>query len=93
MKKLLALLLFCGVCHAENIAYTGNNSGGYIVLTDSVCAKDKAMKFAFSTSSSGSTRSACWTADNLFVHIVWWDGDVRSYPINIFSLVKKGTES
>ena len=79
MKKLLiALALIPTLTHAEALFELPNKAGGKIVLTDEYC-RDNQHKLAYSVMANYPTLLGCWTADNSFVHIGWYDGDLRSY--------------
>jgi len=54
------------------------NGGGKIVLTDEFC-NDNKNHLAYTQMSGASTLLGCWTHDDSFVHIRWYDGDLRSY--------------
>ena len=87
MKRLLIALALCGVVHAETIATLKNKAGGYIILTD--VATDRCSGFvgaAYTTRSDNQTTWGCWFSDDMMVHIRWYDGDTRAYPIDDFSV-------
>jgi hypothetical protein len=81
MRKslLIALLLAPLIADARIIAETYNKNGGKIVITDEVC-RDARYKLAYAMSAGISTLLGCWTSDEDFIHIQWYDGDLRSYP-------------
>ena len=81
MRKalLIALLLAPLMANAKVIMETNNKNGGKIVLTDELC-RDSRYHLAYAMSPSMSTLLGCWTADDSFVHIQWYDNDLRSYP-------------
>lgn len=74
---LLAVLPLSG--QAEALFETRNKAGGKIVLTDEQC-RDQTHKLAYSVMPGGDTLLGCWSADNSFIHIGWYDGSLRSYP-------------
>ena len=78
-KLLIALLMVPLLGHAEALFETYNKAGGRIVLTDEYC-RDGAHKLAYSMMPNYPTLLGCWTADSQYVHIGWYDGDLRSYP-------------
>lgn len=79
MRKLLvALALIPTLAHAEALWETYNKGGGKIVLTDEKC-RDGAHLLAYSMMPDYPTILGCWTADNSYVHIGWYDGTLRSY--------------
>lgn len=87
MNKLLcALLLLPLAVVAKPVAETSNQGGGRIVLTDDYC-NDGKFKLAYSQMNGASTLLGCWGVDNTFVHIRWYDGDLRSYPLEGFRLI------
>jgi hypothetical protein len=88
MNKLLcALLLLPLVATAKPIAETNNQGGGRIVLTNDKC-NDPNFKLAYSQMNGASTLLGCWGMDNTFIHIRWYDGDLRSYPIEGFRMIE-----
>lgn len=87
MKKLLLIALFLPIIgNAKAVAELRNNGGGKIVLTDEFC-NDRRFKLAYSQMNNASTLLGCWAMDNSFVHIRWYDGDLRSYPLEYWNLV------
>ena len=87
MKKLLLLLAFCGVVHAEVIATLRNRSGGHIVLTDVVTDNCSGyVGTVYSTSENNRISWGCWFVDQVMVHVRWLDGDTRAYPIDAFTV-------
>lgn len=89
MKNLLlAALLVALPAHSEALFETTNKAGGRIVLTDEYC-RDGAHKLAYSMMPNYPTLLGCWTADSQYVHIGWYDGDLRSYPYTGWVDVRK----
>ena len=86
-KLLIALLLLPLVATAKPIAETNNQGGGRIVLTNDKC-NDPNFKLAYSQMNGASTLLGCWGMDNTFIHIRWYDGDLRSYPIEGFRMIE-----
>ena len=83
MRKLLAcLLLVSSSALADTAAYSVNQNGGKIILTDVVCANNSSSYMAYSQSPNTTTLFGCWFSDDTNVHIVWNDGDIRSYPFS-----------
>ena len=78
-KLLIALLMVPIIAHSEALFETNNKAGGKIVLTDEYC-RDGVHKLAYTMMVGQSTLLGCWTADSQYVHIGWYDGDLRSYP-------------
>jgi hypothetical protein len=89
MSKLLVALLFVtSTAHADALFETYNKGGGKIVLTDELC-NDGLHKLAYSQMPSVDTLLGCWTADNSFIHIRWYDNSLRSYQYNGWVDVRK----
>lgn len=89
MKKLLlAVLLVALPVKAEVIAYTYNQNGGKIVITTELC-RDGKNRLAYSQSEGIPTIIGCWANDNAFIHIQWYDSDLRSYPYDGWTMVAK----
>lgn len=88
MKKLIAILGLAVTLNAQAkpILETNNNGGGKMVLTDEFC-NDNTHKLAFSQVAGVSTLLGCWVGDGQFVHIRWYDGDLRSYPYSTWRLI------
>ena len=86
-KLLIALLLLPLIAVAKPIAETNNQGGGKIVLTNDKC-NDPNFKLAYSQMNGASTLLGCWGMDNTFIHIRWYDGDLRSYPIEGFRMIE-----
>ena len=86
MKKLLiALFLIAGSAHADTVATANNNAGGMLVITDIPCNNSSGW-YAYASARTVSTLFGCWWSDQTMVHITWNDGDVRSYPLNIWDV-------
>ena len=87
MNKLLAILII-GLslsANAKTIAELPNKGGGKIILTDNNC-RTKGYKLAYTQMDGASTLLGCWTSDNSFVHILWYDNDLRSYGLEYWQL-------
>lgn len=82
-KHLIALLLACGLAHADTVATSQNEAGGMMVITDVPC-KGKNGWYAYASARGSSTLFGCWWSDQTMVHITWDDGDVRSYPFGVW---------
>jgi hypothetical protein len=104
MKKLiLGLMLSAGVIstvQATNVAYTENDAGGRIVLTNQICVDGAGQKFAelrhsYLYTASGFTINGCFylDTDNNIIRVKWFrkDGSVSEsrYPLGIFTLYNK----
>jgi hypothetical protein len=91
MRKFVLLLALLGTsAHAEVIAESNNKGGGKMALTNETC-RDNSHKLAYSVVSGYPTLMGCWSSDNSHVHIKWYDNDLRSYPLEIWTLVPKAT--
>jgi len=90
---IIILLLFFGLwmetSKAESIATMPNKAGGQFVLSDIKCT-DKPGYVAYATAKSASTLFGCWFYDDQYVHIMWSDGDTRSYNRTGWTVVKSG---
>jgi hypothetical protein len=87
-KLLIALLAVPLLGHAEAVFETSNQAGGKIVLTDEYC-RDDSHKLAYSMVPGYDTILGCWTADNQYIHIAWYDGGLRSYDYSLWRKIKK----
>jgi hypothetical protein len=84
------LLLSLNVSAAGVIAEAQNQGGGAIALLDMECKTKNGTFIAYSYLSNGKSIMGCWTTDNTDrVFIEWSDGDIRSYPISMFTMKKK----
>ena len=91
MKKLLLaalLILSLNVSVAGVVAEVVNQGGGSIALTDIKCKNTPNTFIAYTYISNGKSLLGCWAADDYRVFVRWDDGDVRSYPLDSFSLPK-----
>lgn len=89
MKSLiLATLLVALPVQAETIAYTINKNGGKMVITTEIC-RDGKNRLAYSQSDGMQTLLGCWVNDDSFIHIQWYDQELRSYPYEGWQMVKK----
>jgi hypothetical protein len=89
MKKvIIALALFSATAQAEVIAYTSNKGGGKIVITSELCRDNKNL-LAYSQTNDSPTLVGCWTNDQSFIHIQWYDSELRSYDYEGWTVVKK----
>ena len=98
MKKLtaiIALLTCAAAAQAADIAYSRNNAGGRIVLTNEPCENlsgglsDQAVqnsRRAYSTGTSGVTLEGCYFLGDHSVHVLWQYPSVarREYPASTF---------
>jgi hypothetical protein len=86
MKRLLlaALLTLSLSVNAAVVAETVNAGGGTIALTDNKCTRIQNAFVAYTYVSSGQSLLGCWTTESSRVFIQWNDGDLRSYPLDMF---------
>jgi len=91
---LIALLtVLSGDCDAKIIGETNNQGNGKIIITDELC-RDNTNRLAYSVMNGYSTIFGCWTYDDEYIHIRWYDNDFRSYPLGgwlIFNANKPNT--
>lgn len=71
---------------AKSVLEANNNGGGKMVLTNEYC-NDKVHKLAFSQINNAPTLLGCWVGDGQFIHIRWYDNDLRSYPYDIWRVI------
>lgn len=92
MKNLLlAALLISLPAHAEALFELRNQAGGKMILTDEKC-RDNSHYLAYSMMPNYQTLLGCWSADSQYVHIGWYDNDLRSYPIGSWIYIGKSTK-
>ena len=86
MKRLLlaALLILSLNVNAAVVAEAVNAGGGSVVLTDLKCTSIQNTLIAYTYISNGKSLMGCWTSEGNRVFIQWNDGDLRSYPIDMF---------
>ena len=87
-KLLIALAIIPVLAQAEATFELKNQIGGKMILTDVRCTNGTGY-IAYSTMSGYSTLTGCWTADSEFVHVLWSDGDLRSYPSRLWTYIGK----
>lgn len=85
---IVALLLIALPAQAEVIAFTYNKNGGKMVITTEIC-RDGKNRVAYSQSDGMPTLLGCWVNDESFIHIQWYDQELRSYPYEGWQMVKK----
>jgi hypothetical protein len=87
---IMVLLLLSLNAHAKGvIAEVINDSGGSIALTDMKCTTIAGTFIAYSYAKNGQSILGCWSSDDTRVFVRWSDGDLRSYPIELFNLKQK----
>jgi len=98
MKYIIALLLTLGVhtAHAEAIAKSENEGGGYIVLTNEVCKVQgktySELRRVYSYTQSGLTQEGCFMLEDETVLVVWESGNKRRYAASGFTLINRGKQ-
>jgi hypothetical protein len=85
---IIALLLISLPAKSETIAYTTNQNGGKMVITTEIC-RDGKNRLAYSQSANVQTLLGCWVNDDSFIHIQWYDQELRSYPYDGWVVTKK----
>ena len=86
----MGLLLLSLNVHAKGvIAEVINDIGGSIALTDIKCTTIAGTFVAYSYAKNGQSILGCWSSDDARVFVRWSDGDLRSYPIELFNLKQK----
>jgi hypothetical protein len=83
------LLLSLNVNAAGVIAETVNKGGGHISLTNMKCTTIQDTFIAYSNLPNGQTLLGCWASDEDNVFVRWSDGDIRSYPLEVFIMKKR----
>ena len=86
---MVLLLLSLNVHAKEIVAEIVNDGGGSIALTDIKCTKIAGTFVVYSYIKSGHSMLGCWSYDDTRVFVRWSDGDLRSYPIELFNLKPK----
>ena len=88
MKKLLLIAALAATSvYADTVATLRNKDGGLIVLTD--VQTESCRNFAgsvYATTESNRSIWGCWISDDKMVHVRWYDGDTRAYPIDAFEV-------
>ncbi len=90
MKKLLvALMLVCGVAHAEEWLEMPNEAGGKILLLTLECKSKETGKpdgrQVVTSSPNGTGARGCWFYYADMIHIMWNDGDSSVFEPNQFT--------
>ena len=80
----MALLTLSLSVNATVVAEAVNQGGGSIALTDLKCTTIQNTFIAYTYISNGKSLMGCWTSESNRVFIQWNDGDLRSYPIDMF---------
>ncbi len=80
----MALLTLSLNVNAAVVAEAVNAGGGSIALTDVKCTSIPNTFIAYTYISNGKSLIGCWAAESGRVFIQWNDGDLRSYPLDMF---------
>jgi hypothetical protein len=95
MKKLLLLLCFIGsAALASGVAWTDNNAGGRIIITNEVC-KDpdgkayKKLNRIYMFTAEGITMEGCYYLADQLINAIWINGREMKYPISGFTMYEK----
>ena len=79
-----ALLVVFGKAHAEAWSMP-NQAGGKIVITDRKCPHFTYLSEAYTYAADGSMIKSCWAVIDGAIHVVYYNGSERVYPISLFS--------
>ena len=80
----IALYFLCGNAEAEAWSMP-NQAGGKIVITDRKCPHFTYLSEAYTYAADGSVIKSCWAIIDGAVHVVYYNGSERIYPITLFS--------
>lgn len=80
----IALYFLCGNAEAEAWSMP-NQAGGKIVITDRKCPNFTYLSEAYTYAADGSVIKSCWAIIDGAVHVVYYNGSERVYPINLFN--------
>jgi len=87
-KLLLGLVLVSTSAFCEPIAYTANEGGGKIVVTNETC-NGSTYKLAYATHPDINTQFGCWYSDQVGIHINWSNSGMRFYDFKGWVLIDK----
>ena len=89
MKSWIAVLLLAiaAQANAEKTLEIRNKAGGKIVLTGEPCPGSPALRRMMSTMPNNKTVLGCWVLINGEIHVRYDDGDLYTYPYEVFELV------
>ena len=95
MKRLKLIATIATLATAPVYADTfemPNQSGGRIVLQESVCyigkKKYEHLNSMFAVSGAGKSYSGCWYYEEGWVHVIYSDGTEYKYPSSAFTHLK-----
>ena len=100
MKRLLVAAAFVPLLAHADTWEMPNQSGGKIVLNDSVCIakggkRYESLRSMFAVSGTGKTFSGCWYVADGWVRVIYEDNTEYTYPASSFTQIKsyqpKGT--
>jgi uncharacterized membrane protein len=77
------VLLAFGKAHGESWSMQ-NKDGGKIVITDKRCTNFTYLSEAYTYAADGTVIKSCWTVINGAVHVVYYNGSEKVYPITSF---------
>ena len=88
MNKLLIVftLILAAPALAGTKAYTKNNGGGQIVLTDEKCEWDASMLRSYTYTKDHYTEEGCWKDDDLTVYVKWDIMGEKRYAKKLFKV-------
>lgn len=62
-----------------------NQAGGKIVITDRKCPNFTYLSEAYTYAADGTVIKSCWAVIDGAIHVVYYNGKERVYPISLFS--------
>jgi len=62
-----------------------NKAGGKIVITDHKCKYFTYLSEAYTYTANGDVYKSCWALLDGAIHVVYYDGSEKVYPIKYFS--------
>ena len=81
---LFLILLSYGKAHAESWSMD-NKAGGKVVITDRKCKYFTHLSEAYTYTAAGDVYKSCWAVIDGAIHVVYYDGTEKVYPIKYFS--------
>lgn len=80
-------LLIAGTAQGGAVAYTENQAGGRIVITDQGY---KGCKLAYTKDAHGESHTGCWRHDKTNIYIRWVDiSQEVAYPLTAFRTIRE----
>ena len=80
---LFLILVSYGKAHAESWS-APNQAGGKIVITDRKCTYFTYLSESYTYTAQGDVFKSCWAVLDGAIHIVYFDGSQKVYPISNF---------